>query len=178
MTERERRTKAELDPELLGKVLAVVAVGAGRKAAAQQAGISEDTLRSYERIGAAAWERREKALLEDEEIELSSREALFADFFEKLQRAESNNRVYLLDLVKRAAGTPGKDGAPATPGDWRAGAWLLERLYPADFGQKVDVNAKHSGELTQRVDLSKLSEEELFYLRKIQKKLTEEGKKP
>jgi len=162
---RKRRTKAELDPGILEKVLTVIAVGAGRKAAAQQAGISEETLRAYERMGRDAWGRREAALLEGVDPELDPRDRLFADFFERLQKAESKTKVYLLGVLQKASG-----------GDWRAGAWLLERLYPGDYGPRVDVNAKHSGELTQRLDLSKLSDDDLWRLRQIQKKLSE-GKK-
>lgn len=166
MGERKRRTKAELDPELLPTVLTVVKLGAGREAAAAQAGISAETLRSYERIGAEAWRRREEALLEEREPDLSKRDAMFAQFFEDLRKAESGTKSYLLGQIQKASS-----------GDWRAGAWLLEKMYPREFGPKVDVNARLSGSVsTGPQDLSKLSDEELWQLRSIQKKLSE-GKK-
>lgn len=44
----------------------------------------------------------------------------------------------LLETIKTAA----KD-----PKEWRAGAWLLERRYPDEYGrQKLDVN--HSGSVS------------------------------
>lgn len=163
----ERRTKAELDPTILEKVVTVLKLGAGRTVAAEQAGISDETLRQYIRIGAAAWRKREDALLEGRVADLSAREVLFADFYDRTRAAESHVKTYALGLIQKAGS-----------GDWKAAAWLLERLYPETFGRRVDVKAEHSGTIRGApADLSKLSDDELWELRRIQRKLSEEGKK-
>lgn len=120
------KTKAETDQTLLPRLLAVIAVGAGRNAAAAQAGISAETLRRYEKLGAEAVAKREA----DEQ--LTERDLFWADFHDQLLKAETSVKVYALGLIKRAAaGDPESKRA----GDWRAAAWLLERLYPREFGK-------------------------------------------
>ncbi len=156
MTTRIRRTKAELDPALLEKVLAVIAVGAGRSCAAAQAGISEETLRQYEMSGRAAWEKREAG---DEELD--AREILFAQFYEKLLKADTNTRAYMLGLITKAAN-----------GDWRAGAWLLEKLYPKDFSDRLRLEGEMEIEVKGDLDLSRLSLEELRELKRLRAKMT------
>lgn len=155
-TSSSKRTKAEIDPTLLPRILAVLGVGAGRKAACEQVGIAVETLRDYERIGKAACEKREAAVLAEEEVTLDAREMLFARFYDDLRSAESNTKVYLLGLLQRAA-----------KADWKSGAWLLERLYPSEFGKRseVDLRAELSGRVSHDVDLSKLDEDELWVLR-------------
>ncbi len=147
-----RRSKAEIDPSILEKVLAVIAVGAGRGVASAQAGISRDTLRMYEHWGRDAWAKREAG-----EEKLTPREVLFAAFFERLKKAETSTETYMLGLLQKAAS-----------GDWKAGAWLLEKLHPKRYGARVEL--EHSGSIEKR-DLSNLTVEELFQLRDLTKKI-------
>ena len=154
-----KRTKAEVDPTILPKVLAVLGVGAGRKAASAQAGIRSETLRQYESIGEKAWTKREAAILEEREIDLSDRETLFADFYQELREAETGVEVYLLGQMNKAAKK-----------DWKAADKLLEKLYPKKYGRHIDINARVSGDFTTTVDLSKLSADDLWKLKEIREK--------
>ncbi len=85
---------------------------------------------------------------------------MFADWYLELQKANDHVKVYCLRLLQKAAG-----------GDWRAGAWLLEKLYPLEFGRHIDVSTHHQGSVEARIDLSKLTTEELWTLREIRRKL-------
>ena len=155
----KRRSKAELDPSILTRILDVISVGAGKKAAAAQVSISEETLRCYEKWGADAVAVREAALERGEEPVLNERERLFADFHDGMEAAQSHTRVYMLGLIQKAAKL-----------DWRAGAFLLEKICPEDFGPRAEI--KHSGEVTSKIiDYSKLTESELFQLRALRAKL-------
>jgi len=157
----KKRTKAEIDPSILETALSVLAVGASRQVAAAQAGISKVTLWSYENRGREAWEKREAGIEAGVEVELSESEAFFAEFYARVRKAESTTQAYMLGLIQKAAN-----------GDWRAGAWVLEKLYPAEFGKRLEVHAEHSGTVSASVDLSKLSEDELFELRKLRRKIS------
>ena len=140
---RKRRTKAELDPAIFEIVIAVVRVGAGQEAACREAGISNETLRQYVQRGETG-------------------EEPFAEFVIALRKAHGNSKVYLLGLLQEAA-----------VGDWRAAAWLLEKLYPHDFGAlvKLNINAQIDAKLEPRFDLSKLSMSELHELKRIRQKM-------
>ncbi len=144
-----RRTKAELDPQIFETLLAVVAVGAGQDAAAAQAGISGERLRIYVQMGREAWGRREEGEVPSTPKDVA-RDELFADFYTRFQKAKATPETYMLGLISKAA-----------HGDWKAGAWLLERLYPARFAKRFDVGLEHSGTVTQAHDLSRRSDAEL-----------------
>lgn len=154
-----RRTRAEIDPQILEVVLTVISVGAGHKIAAAQAGIAEKTLKTYITWARDAWECRELDKLPDEPRELERIE-FFADFYVRLRKAETNLQAYMLGIISKAA-----------HGDWRAGAWLLEKLYPSQFGHRVELRAEHHVEAT--VDLSALSVEELRTLKRLRAKIAE-----
>ncbi len=149
---RTRRTKAELDPELVGKLIAALKVGAGKKAAARACGIAEKTIHTYEGIGRAALEKPEE--------DRTEREALMADFVRQLDAAQEDLRIHLLTELKRQA-----------KGDWRAGAWLLEKVFPKEYGKRVELDHSGGVDVNVRKDLSKLTVEELFQLRDLTKKI-------
>jgi hypothetical protein len=153
---KKQPTKAELDPTIIETVLEILEVGAGRTVAAAQAGISDETIRNYEKRGLRAWKKRESG------EELTGRELFFADFYQRLRKAETKAKA---DYLRKIA----KHGNR----DWKALAWLLERLFPKDFGKHVDVGLQHSGSIESRHDLSKLTTEELMLLRDLKKKITE-----
>ena len=147
-----KRNVLELDPAVSRIILAVVRVGAGTGAAATQAGVHRETLRLWERSGRTALARAHAG------EELNERDRTLAAFALDLEKARAHPRTYLLGLVTKAA-----------RGDWRAGAWLLERLYPGEFGP--DVRVRVSDDRPPPVDLSRLTAEELLLLRSIRAKL-------
>ncbi len=151
---RKRRTRAELDPKVLDRILTVLRVGGSKALAAAQAGVSHETLRQYEMRG-------EKALAIAPEAR-TSEEELFAGFYGDLLVAQGDMESSILDTLKRAM----KD-------DWRAGAWLAEKLFPKRYGSRAELAVEHSGSIDSARDLSKLSDEDLLVLRDLRKKLTE-----
>jgi len=59
------------------------------------------------------------------------------EFSEALTRAEGRGAVHILAEIRAAART-----------DWRAGAWILEKRYPQEFGKQVlEVQGKDGGAL-------------------------------
>lgn len=58
----------------------------------------------------------------------------FSEFLGLIHRAEADRRAtHALELVKAARGTEKK------PGDWRARAWVAERVDSEEFGLRVNV---------------------------------------
>jgi len=70
---------------------------------------------------------------------------------------------------KAVAGWLGKIERAASQGNWQAAAWKLERRYPADFGRReaIDVKGTHEVAHSGRIDLTKLSTDELVVLERI-----------
>lgn len=167
-TNYDKRTKAELDPTILDKVVAVLSVGAGRQAASAQAGISDETLRFYEQLGMKAWSKLERAFAEDSDVVLTDREVLFADFHDRVRKADTNIKTYMLEVIQKAAGTKDK------PGDWKAGAWLVEKLYPLEFGSRMKIQAEVSGSVATRPDLTRLTSKELWQFKQLLAKTKKE----
>jgi hypothetical protein len=126
-----KRTRLETDAEVRPALLAVLRVGAGKETACAQAGVSESSLRSWIETGRLAWQRR------DGGNELDERESFFADFYDEVRKAETHTRNYVLGLIQKAA-----------DGDWKAGAWLAEKLYPKDYGYGIRVDFKVDEELS------------------------------
>ena len=62
------------------------------------------------------------------------------DFLEKVQKAHAEFKQQQIKAI-RAAGIRAKKNASGevvgTEGQWQANAWLLERKYPDEFGQKM-----------------------------------------
>lgn len=150
------RTKAEIDPTILSTILTVISLGMGKRDAAIQAGISHETLYQYEQRGQVAWAKPEK--------DRTGRDEYWARFHIELQQAGLRPKVYLLGLLDKAA-----------EGDWKAAAWLLEKLYPGEFGARVDVNARIGSEPIVRFDLGKLTMAELRELKRLRSKMGTEN---
>lgn len=61
----------------------------------------------------------------------------YRDFCDRIAKAEADRRAAsALRLVKASQGTEKK------PGDWRAGAWLAERIDPEEFALKVNLQVE------------------------------------
>lgn len=52
-------------------------------------------------------------------------------FMQAVKRARALGKVQHVDTIERAA-----IGANGQPADWKAAAWLLERMHPRQFGRK------------------------------------------
>jgi len=87
-------------------------------------------------------------------------ELRFAAFSAACARARAEHVEVRIQRIQAAAAGSG-DGRP---GDWRADAWLLEKLEPQDFGKhRVELSGPEGGPLqvNDAPDLSRLSDEEL-----------------
>lgn len=116
MTTRKTGRPTKLTPAITKKIVKALKAGATHDLAALYAGISRTTF--YD------WKARGEAGEED-----------FSDFSDAIALAEGKGAVELLEKIKLAT----KD-----PKEWRAGAWLLERRYPEQYG-KQQLDIKHSG---------------------------------
>lgn len=167
------------NPEVLAVILGVMRTGAGKIEAARQAGVTNEGLHSWLRQGRDALRRRDLG-----EEWTTERDRMLGPFAEEFNRAEGSLKVYLLDVLRRAT-EPWTETHVETkgmgerrlittrtvtrPGDPRAAEWLLERLWPYEFGSKsrIDVHA----DVETRPDLSRLTTDELMQLRAIGAKL-------
>lgn len=81
----------------------------------------------------------------------------YRDFCDAVEKAETECRVALLGVIRRAATEPSIERRTRTrddkvvetveierPPDWHAAAWNLERRYPAEFGRRF---IRHEGEV-------------------------------
>jgi len=83
-------------------------------------GISHQTLRSWLERGEA------------EKSNPTGKDPLFLELFEQYARALGTAEELLIKIIRDAAKT-----------DWRAGAWILEKRFPQNYGrQQVDVDFK------------------------------------
>jgi len=119
-----------LTPEVQVAVLSALRAGATRTSAAEAAGIGRATLLEWLARGEGRDPGREGG-------------GAFADFAAEVRRVEGELQAALVrDVRARAEGT-GRSG-------WRAAAWLLERRFPRQWGQKsrakVDPTTERSGE--------------------------------
>lgn len=102
-----KRTKLELQPELMERIVEGIRQFGSVRMAAQYAGISDQTIWNYlER--AASWG-----------------EGVFVELRQKVSHAQAEFMLRHIDLITRAA----------EQGTWQASAWLLERIFPEMFGR-------------------------------------------
>jgi transposase len=101
--------KSKLTAKLQQEIVDAIRVGSTREAACANAGINSRTLR--------IWMQRAKA-----------GEQPYQRFAEAVELADGESQQSLLLEIRRAAA-----------GDWKAAAWLLERMYPKKFGYKAQV---------------------------------------
>lgn len=95
-----------------------IKLGATLEAAASSAGITRQTLYNWLERGEA------------EKDNPTGKDSLFLELFDEYARALGTAEEQLIKIIRDAAKT-----------DWRAGAWILERRFPKNYGrQQVDVD--------------------------------------
>lgn len=145
-----------MTPEVLETVLTAVQTGLGIKTAAEYAGIGERTVKDWLAKGRAAIEASE-----DNDAPVPEEDRAYADFAREVDRKRATAIARNITNIQSA----GARGAPVMDrqgrvvrdeedrivfhsGDWRASAWWLERMYPAEFGQRVELSGELNGTQT------------------------------
>ena len=106
--------KPLITPERTAQIVREITGGIGTTTAAVRAGIDKATF--FRWLEKGRMQKRGK----------------YREFCDQISKAEADRRAaHALRLVKASQGTEKK------PGDWRAGAWLAERLDPEEFALKV-----------------------------------------
>jgi hypothetical protein len=109
--------RSKLTPDYVPKFLAQIEKGLPVRAAAALAGLHHDTVMKWLEAARAGDER-------------------YFDFLERYTRARGKAQDAAVERIRRV----GAD-------DWRAEAWLLERMHPADFSlkQALELSGKDGG---------------------------------
>lgn len=68
----------------------------------------------------------------------------FFEYFEAIKKAQEEGKNSLVTGIREH----GKK-------NWQAMAWLLERMYPSEFGRRENVKMEHSGTVEQKVKIDK-----------------------
>jgi transposase len=143
----------KLTPQVKERVVAAVRAGSYAEAAARSAGIGESTYYRWLQRG-------------EEETE-----GIYREFRDVVRQAEAEAEVHPVAIVRRAM----------TDGDWRAAIAFLERRYPARWHrqQATELTGAHGGpirsETATRVDLTKLTDDDLKALEELYARATESG---
>lgn len=182
--------KSKLTPARKEKIIELISQGNTKEIAAAVAGITSQTLYNWIARGR---EEEEPEGLEDmsnknlkklakhhsikgyskmnkEQLVENIREAatIYRVFAEEMERAEAAGLAEHVRNVRTAGGE-----------DWRASAWFLERRDPANWAkrERLQVDNNHSGSIdtNQKLDLSKLTDEELSELESIVTKFADPG---
>lgn len=146
-----------LTPEVIDAICEAIVDGCHARTATEAIGVSDKTFREWRLRG-----EREP-------------DTPYGEFRRRLEIAEAERAGRLVSLIREAA-SPGKDvKGKIIPGDWRAAAWLLERLHPADFGPRATIRVEGKVDHMHVPDIERaleaLSHEELEQLRSLHRKL-------
>ena len=117
-------------PEVIAAVDKALRLRCTHELAAQAAGITLSTFQKYLAMG------REEGRIPDE----------YTDFAETVEKAETEAAQSILALIEEAAkgtvrheiATDGQVVEIRVPGQWTAGAWLMERRYPHMYGRRIN----------------------------------------
>jgi hypothetical protein len=117
--------KSILNSDLQDRFMRGLAFGVGIAQAAAYAGIGRST--------AHAWlDRAEK----EQAAGITAEASEFVAFLDRVTRTRATVQVQLAAQIRAAARTG--------DGEWRAAAWMLERLAPAEFGRHATVQHEHT----------------------------------
>jgi transposase len=150
--------KGKISPKMIEKLTKVIAAGNYVNVACQFCGISEATYYVWINRGLAEAERLEKLAQHGVDAIPDEREGIYLEFLEAVKRAETEGEVAAVAHVRTAMST-----------SWQAAMTYLERKHPDRWGRK-DRNVNINVESTEKVDLSRLSDDELATLESIMMK--------
>lgn len=151
--------RSKLTEELCDKICKDIQQGGTLKYAAMHNGITEQTFYNWMKRGE----------------ESKTQTGKFFEFFESVKRAQEDGKTRLISKIEMHGER-----------NWQALAWLLERMYPDEFGrtQRVDMRADVKSENKTTVkeeatdfDVKSLSPELRAELTKLISKIREERRK-
>lgn len=143
--------------EIREAILGFAEGGLPRKYAAAKVGIGERTLQRWVERG-----RDNLAEVDDSEGQIQVDE--YGLFVMRLIQAEAYARGEILEQIRRAV-----------PEDWKAGAWILERVDSAQFGQSHKVEAITRDEHGEEVSAGDMLIERLFDMKDKDEALSGDG---
>lgn len=131
----------KLTPLVAQRLIEAFRLGASNADACRYAGISVDTLALWREGG--DHELREVAERGDDPLELANADRLgpLAVLVFLIDGAKGERALEALAAIRAAA-----------PADWRAGAWLLERRHPEEWGKREKVEHTHTHEIIGEVE--------------------------
>ncbi len=140
----------KLTPEVHDKIVTAIRAGNYIETASAYAGISKPSLYAWLKRGAA------------------EASGPYHDFSAAVEKALAEAEMRDVDVITQAAAA-----------NWQAAAWRLERKFPDRWGRRM-VTLEHSGkvEVSHKMNLSKLTDEELEQLDRLLGKSANEGGDP
>lgn len=117
-------------PNVRDKIYQALGVGVGIEKAAAFASVPAATIYRWLEEGHADFD--------------ADKQSDRREFYEGTSRTRASTHIRLAARIQQA-------GASGTEGDWRADAWMLERLAPGEFGQKAVVDHVVSGSVDVEV---------------------------
>lgn len=111
----------KLDAEAANAIVAILQKGLTIDDACEAAGIDDSTFQRWLRRGEKAAKARE----------LKPEEKPFREFCAAVKKARAVGKITLVQRIENAS-----VGDELNPADWKAAAWLLERMHPHQFGRK------------------------------------------
>lgn len=134
-------------PAVKRKILVSLQMGHFPSTAAGYAGITEKTLLNW-------WARGQMAGPDSTDVDLE-----LYEFSEMCRQARANSKVGLISILWRHAREDGK-----------VALQLLSKLFPEDYGNKVEHKVEHSGTVRHEIkhaDYSKFTDEELVEMERL-----------
>lgn len=122
-----RRSILQIDPTIEEQFLKAVELGMSYVQACNYAGIDQTTFFQWQR-------KAEQAERKAEESGTTAYKNIYVKFINKVRKARSKCQARHLTRITQAA----------DDGTWQASAWILERRFPEDFGEKTETSLSDS----------------------------------